>query len=886
MLTEYRRAVEGFAEEQLFAYTSWIDRAYADKGAGPKEINDPVWGTLELRPIEVLVLDSPLLQRLRRVSQLGVAHWIYPAAGHSRLEHSIGALATMTRLLAALEANNAPALPPGYHQALRLAALCHDVGHGVMSHVSENALAYCEAAEDLRNEFTAAYNRESQLGEINSYLIVGSEAFKRLLTKAASAARVGLEMDDLPRFMQRCIIGERVDPRWPVLHQLVSGPFDADKLDYMTRDAYMSGVPAVTDVNRLVRKVRSVQIPRTKAPLEIQRLSTADTPTVVVFGIDRSGNRTVDELTFGRTLLFDKLYRHQKTRACEAMASAALVRLSKCAVVGGHPEEAVLLALRLDDDVFLSGSIESRLHGYRLDEESASVVEHVRELLRLRRLFVRAVAFSRKMTGDAYDRDDEQAAGLTDLLGELEDAQKRRSVAGTIADLTSEVLRTLGSEEVVGKWPGTLHDYIWVDGVRSAGGLVSSTKAMLITADGNVVPFETEAPETLQWAAAYQQTRDAAFVFCPPEISVAVALAAEAHLRREYGVRLPPPALVAMRRLQERGQDERRVLESAGFYADDAPDLLPLPRRLTQGDVPTLVANVAGRLSGYCQPLVKPKEAGRDVFGPAKVLDFVRQFIDDDLIDVALTVLTELSLIDRTAVVEPLNRLLSARADLRSASLVVFGSPADSSSIATYFGLDVGSRFPNVRSVEIGEALSRTDPIIFVDDIIGSGRQAAAIVDAWFGDMSGADQLGETRVALREALYAPMRSAELAFCFAAGLDGGDDELREALERHGITGATIAVGRHEAELPTVFTAGAVSSERREAFIERCRAIGQQLLKEQPEDTRRERCLGYGNKGLLITFPYNTPSQTLTCLWERGTVDGRPWTPLVPRRRKRG
>jgi deoxynucleoside triphosphate triphosphohydrolase SAMHD1 len=330
VLAEYETAIENFAADRLSAYTDWVRSTFVAKRAGPKEINDPVWGTLALTAVEVLVLDSPLLQRLRRVGQLGVAQWVYPGARHSRLEHSIGALALMARLISALGVNSGVPVPAQYTQPLRLAALCHDVGHGVMSHVSENALSYCEATEDLKREFSASYGREAALGEINSFLLVGSTAFQALLTAATGAARVGQDVDDLAAFMQRCIIAQVVDPKYPVLHQLVSGPFDADKLDYMTRDAYMSGVPVVTDINRLIQKVRSVSVPVPKAPRVIQELTNDQNDTVVVFGIDRSGNRTVDELTLGRTLLFDKLYRHHKTRACEAMVAAVLLRMAAC----------------------------------------------------------------------------------------------------------------------------------------------------------------------------------------------------------------------------------------------------------------------------------------------------------------------------------------------------------------------------------------------------------------------------------------------------------------------------------------------------------------------------------------------------------------------------
>jgi HD superfamily phosphohydrolase len=138
VLSGYQSLVEALSKQWLAEYTERISRLYNDRHATAKEINDPVWGTLTLSPLEVLILDSPLFQRLRRIKQLGVAHWVYPAATHTRLEHSIGALHLTHRLLAATNAEETT-IPTQYARAVRVASLCHDVGHGVMSHVAENA---------------------------------------------------------------------------------------------------------------------------------------------------------------------------------------------------------------------------------------------------------------------------------------------------------------------------------------------------------------------------------------------------------------------------------------------------------------------------------------------------------------------------------------------------------------------------------------------------------------------------------------------------------------------------------------------------------------------------------------------------------------------------
>jgi hypothetical protein len=81
-LQELKLFVERFASEQLTPFAVEIEAS--NRQFRRKEINDPLWGTISLSPVEVALLDTPLLQRLRYIRQLGVVHWIYPGAGHTR----------------------------------------------------------------------------------------------------------------------------------------------------------------------------------------------------------------------------------------------------------------------------------------------------------------------------------------------------------------------------------------------------------------------------------------------------------------------------------------------------------------------------------------------------------------------------------------------------------------------------------------------------------------------------------------------------------------------------------------------------------------------------------------------------------------------------------
>jgi HD superfamily phosphohydrolase len=109
-----------------------------------KEVNDPVWKIIHLTPLEVSLLDTPLMQRLRRVRQLGLAHLVYPGASNSRLEHSIGVMHAARRMFDVLSEAVGTALNEGERgrgrDIIGIAGLLHDCGHVVFSHVGETIL--------------------------------------------------------------------------------------------------------------------------------------------------------------------------------------------------------------------------------------------------------------------------------------------------------------------------------------------------------------------------------------------------------------------------------------------------------------------------------------------------------------------------------------------------------------------------------------------------------------------------------------------------------------------------------------------------------------------------------------------------------------------------
>lgn len=873
----YDAAIREFTEERLRPYLRRLERWPPNRTPRGKEVNDAVWGTLTLQPVEVVILDSPLLQRLRAVRQLGVVHLVYPTAVHTRLEHSIGAVHLVERLVSAMNAAADERLIKTKHvRLLRLAALCHDVGHGLMSHVSEKALQENDGVADMLNEFRGEYGDDKSLGEIASSLMLRSPAFAELLVAAQELTQDHLEFRDAHKLLAEIVLGASFDDDLPTLQELISGPFDADKLDYMTRDAQMSGVPVVTDVNRLVHKARAVKVRINDLPPRIAQRFERDTEAVLT-GIARSGNRTLDELTLGRTLHFDKIYRHHKVRAAEQMINIIFRQFGSAVP---RAENLALLALELEDEAILRLDLAwpASLANVQIDDRAKAIAQDIARRLRDRELFVRAASFSSKMPGDAYESDPGHVRGLEGLLSGMSDSEVPLGLSRQLAKDTEALLRLVGDADVLDLFHGrSLVDYIAVDAARPAPSLPTS-KALLMGADKSVVGFDSEAPETPNWANSYHQTRELAFVFAPNEVATPVALAAERLLRSEYLIRLPRSMMVFGPGDEGALEELRRKATAAGFYDAHARDLRARATRLKAGDVPGRLPIVARRLAGYSPPLKERTSRDEIGIGDARIEDWVGQFEDDELISSALQALEQLKLVGRPEILRLVRSFLDDNPEFRSASIVPLGTPKDSSSINTYYALDVAQGAPDVKAEDLGDALLSDEPIIFIDDISHSGRQATAILQAWFGDPALANELGEARPRLPPDLRRRLRERPVALLFATATDDAITMIEGAVDQFV---PTIRRLYDAADLPSLFSVPWDDDAAGRRFIERCRDVGRQLL---PEPKREDRVLGYGNHGLLVVFPYNTPSQTTTCIWSEGEVDGAPWQPLLPRRLK--
>jgi uncharacterized protein len=261
-------------------------------------LRDPVHGLVAFESDEEQIverlMDTPEVQRLRRIRQLGVASLAFPGAEHSRFSHAVGAAFVMKLLLARLRAIHgelpeAQRVTTARAREALAAAFLHDVGHGPLSHLYEGATPMTRAHEDW-----------------TAYVI---------LDPSTGVHEVLASIDkDLPARVARLVLGRH---ELAYLSRAVSGEFDVDRCDYLLRDAHATGVRyGLYDLDWLLRSLRFAPAPAGGA--------SQDAPSLAIDGA--KGLPAIEAFITARLFMFQQVYLHKATRAAEWMIRKILER--------------------------------------------------------------------------------------------------------------------------------------------------------------------------------------------------------------------------------------------------------------------------------------------------------------------------------------------------------------------------------------------------------------------------------------------------------------------------------------------------------------------------------------------------------------------------------
>lgn len=275
------------------------------QGKRRKIINDPIYGFITIDdPLVFKILQHPYYQRLRRILQMALAHLVYPGAMHTRLSHSLGAYHLMRLALKEL-CDKGVKITEEEKTAAYIAILLHDIGHGPYSHALENIIA-----EGISHEDISALIMQKLNEELNGRLDLAIQIFKGKYHKK-------------------------------FLHQLVSGQLDVDRMDYLSRDSFYTGVyEGVIGYDRIIK------------------MMTVNNGELM---IEEKGIHSIEKFIVARRLMYWQVYLHKTVLSAENMLIRILTRAKELFLNGENlfatPSLAFFMRKKINRDTFVNNPV-------------------------------------------------------------------------------------------------------------------------------------------------------------------------------------------------------------------------------------------------------------------------------------------------------------------------------------------------------------------------------------------------------------------------------------------------------------------------------------------------------------------------------------------------
>lgn len=243
-----------------------------------KIVNDPIYGFITIpNPLVFELIEHPYFQRLRRITQMGMSYLVYPGAQHTRFHHALGAMFLMQRAVQVLRSKNIE-ISEKEEEALYIAILLHDIGHGPFSHAMEHSIVDNVGHEEISLLFMNELNRQFN-GQLDLAITIFKNEYSRKF-----------------------------------LHQLISSQLDMDRLDYLRRDSFYTGV--------------------SEGNVNSQRLITMLNVKDDALVVEEKGIYSVEKFIIARRLMYWQVYLHKTSLVAEQLLLHLLKRAKELVQLG------------------------------------------------------------------------------------------------------------------------------------------------------------------------------------------------------------------------------------------------------------------------------------------------------------------------------------------------------------------------------------------------------------------------------------------------------------------------------------------------------------------------------------------------------------------------
>ena len=903
--------VQLFVERSLSAYNESIrtDGFYFVD----KDIFDSVWGTVECSKTEMCVLDSPLLQRLRHIKQLGFANTVYCDAVSTRFSHTIGVLELAGRISKVVSSkleNNLQRNFPDYcdydaEEIVRLAAIFHDTGHMFYSHVSEMYFAYDRSfprykeITKARAYFAKCSSSEISLHELLSVMIVNSEDVFNLFKIMAPHMKKSRINDDYKirqfiEFISCLIIGRPTNKFILPFSMIINSALDANKFDYLMRDSQSTKVPIAVDIPRVIRKldvVSTSQIERTEI---WEDMSNATIPFKVM-AISNSAKNAFFQLANARSNMYESVYYHHKILTAETMFRDVLRKVFS---VKSAENISFTDILELTDDafdsywkcaIFSSSELEDLLKEDASSEIANKLVDISNSLnmIRYRQLYKRVAAFSVNLIiGESAPREDF-------LNHVIQDPFSKEFVF-----FNEQMTKEYGIVcKILGLTPCEKPEFTFIYSQYS-----SIPSAPVERGDGYCIWSEEYTKQDII-DAGKKSKQEQYFLVTNCSNRIPVYLALEKVLTQFGIVRLKEEASLCLKTsLQKLNQDRLRLLEN-NYYKDILYILSDdfLINKVYSLDLINKVEEKYRSFQGVNNCKIT-KES---------ILLYLRQFLRysidyNDMVNLfggILKILMCANYLDReTFVIETkklLQKILSSP-EYPKTNIIFLGGLFDSGNHWMYYFNDLDNKSEYSVSSNLKSVLdsSRPDELIcFFDDGAYSGKQVVSIFQEFMGIPLEERTTNEHHVdELSDDQKKLLINRKIILGYLCFNSGSEEYIQSELRKIGLNNVTIMYNNDLSHKIFDDDTEILSQEQKDIVkkylgetgrlvLESTKKISDTEYKDRWDEVRvNNSSLGYNNAQQATIFYSNIPTYTLTAFWANGQVLDKPWKGLFQRTNK--
>jgi len=438
-----------------------------------KIIHDSVWGTEEITPLEIAFLDTPLFQRLRFIHQTGFAYSVYPTSSHSRFEHTLGVISQISRFAIEINSRYPRLLSKKDIHKLRLSALFHDVGHGLFSHASESIYGLMPVVRKLVDNGGEFEGRAPH--EVISYLILQTKKFKEIFNEITLGK---IDLTDVAD-----VIIRKHEPEFKYKCDFLCSILDADKIDYIHRDAKFSGLPLTIDLERLKHAISILDYKENnKSWRVLSVLYTGATP--------------LEQILISRFMLYPMLYHHHKIRACDCMFQGIIEYIKRNRKTIKLSRQKVSFTKPID---FLWGN-DGDFLGAGMRMKPTDPLHILMHDLVYRRLLKRVAILSHRTV--------DNVANFANLLA-LRDSDSLSSKK-ELRDIAKDITARAKIKGI-----NLMSEQIWIDLPKNPTKKGDIEAAKVLYPNGDYVDL-TEVFPIGEWVELYDINRWQGFVFSPP----------------------------------------------------------------------------------------------------------------------------------------------------------------------------------------------------------------------------------------------------------------------------------------------------------------------------------------------------------------------------------